>query len=240
MKTPVSQYFDSIADDYDHRYDANARPYHSYLHQQRLRIATRDIDFAGQRILDIGAGTGSLYDLITQQLADPDYFACDVSEEMLAQSRIPRQQRAVGGITEIIPPHAAFDLIFMLGVSTYLPPEAWQAVLARVTTLLAPEGRFIVSFTNPRCLDWHVRTMIRRVWRGKGVLGQSFQTFAYLPDVATPPLRLHHAEWYNASVTPINTLLPNLSLRVARWADKHLPEGLRSLCCADIVAIYTR
>ena len=159
---------------------------------------------------------------------------------MLAQSRIPEQQRAVGGITEIIPPHAAFDLIFMLGVSTYLPPEVWQSVLTRVATLLAPEGRFIVSFTNPRCLDWHVRTMIRRVWRGKGVLGQSFQTFAYLPDVATPPLRLHHAEWYNASVTPINTLLPNLSLRVARWADKHLPEGLRSLCCADIVAIYTR
>lgn len=240
MKTPVSQYFDSIADDYDHRYDPSERPYHSYLHQQRLRIAVRDIDFAGQRILDIGAGTGPVYNFITQQLADPDYFACDVSEEMLARSGIPPHQRAVGDITEITPPHAAFDLIFMLGVSTYLPPEAWQSVLARVTTLLAPDGRFIVSFTNPRCIDWHVRTMIRSVWRGKGVLGQSFQTFAYLPDVATPPLRLKHAEWYNASLTPINTLLPNLSLWVARWADKYLPNGLRPLCCADIVAVYAK
>jgi SAM-dependent methyltransferase len=156
MKTPVSQYFDSIADDYDHRYDASARPYHSYLHQQRLQIAAGDIDFAGRRILDIGAGTGSLYDFIVQRVPDPDYFACDVSGEMLAQSRIPPQRRAVGGITEISPPHAAFDLIFMLGVSTYLSPEAWQAVLTRVTTLLAPDGRFIVSFTNPRSLDWHV------------------------------------------------------------------------------------
>jgi SAM-dependent methyltransferase len=240
MKTPVSQYFDSIADDYDHRYDASERPYHSYLHQQRLRIAVRDIDFAGQRILDIGAGTGPVYNFITQQLADPDYFACDVSEEMLARSRIPPHQRAVGDITEITPPHAAFDLIFMLGVSTYLPPEAWQSVLARVTTLLAPDGRFIVSFTNPRCIDWHVRAMIRSVWRGKGVLGQSFQTFAYLPDVATPSLRLKHVEWYNASLTPINTLLPNPSLWLARWADKYLPNGLRPLCCADIVAIYAK
>jgi SAM-dependent methyltransferase len=238
MKTPVSQYFDSIADDYDHRYDASARPYHSYLHQQRLQIAAGDIDFAGRRILDIGAGTGSLYDFIVQRVPDPDYFACDVSGEMLAQSRIPPQRRAVGGITEISPPHAAFDLIFMLGVSTYLSPEAWQAVLTRVTTLLAPDGRFIVSFTNPRSLDWHVRSMIRRVWRGKGVLGQSFETFAYLPKVATPSLQLHHAEWYNASLTPINTVLPRLSFRVAKWADKHLPEGLRPLCCADIVAIY--
>jgi len=240
MKTPVSQYFDSIAGDYDHRYDSSERPYHSYLHQQRLRIAVRDIDFADQRILDIGAGTGPVYDLVTQQVADPDYFACDISAEMLAQSKIPPQQRAVGDITEITPPPAAFDLIFMLGVSTYLPPEAWQSVLSRVTTLLAPDGRFIVSFTNPRCLDWHVRAMIRSVWRGKGVLGQSFQTFAYLPDVATPPLRLHHAEWYNASLTPMNTLLPNLSLWVASWADKYLPKGLRPLCCADIVAVYTK
>lgn len=240
MKSPVSQYFDSIADDYDHRYDASERPYHSYLHQQRLRIALRGIDFAGQRILDIGAGTGPVYNCITQQLADPDYFACDVSAEMLARSRIPPHQRAVGDVTEIVPPHPSFDLIFMLGVSTYLSPEAWQKVLARVATLLAPDGRFIVSFTNPRCLDWHVRTMIRRVWRGKGILGQSFQTFAYLPDVATPPLRLQHAEWYNASLTPINTLLPALSLWVARSADKHLPGVLRSLCCADIVATYTR
>lgn len=240
MKTPVSQYFDSIANDYDHRYDASARPYHSYLHQQRLRIAAGGIDFAGRRILDIGAGTGSLYDFIVQRVPDPDYFACDVSEEMLAQSKIPRQRRAVGEVAEIIPPHAAFDLIFMLGVSTYLSPEAWQAVLARVTILLAPEGRFIVSYTNPRSLDWHVRSMIRRVWRGKGVLGQSFETFAYLPDIATPPLRLHRADWYNASLTPVNTLLPRLSFWLARWADKHLRAGLRPLCCADIVAVYRK
>ena len=240
MKTPVSQYFDSIADDYDHRYDASARPYHSYLHQQRLRIATRDIDFAGQRILDIGAGTGSLYDVITRNLADPDYFACDISAEMLEQSRIPPQQRTVGEITEINPPHAAFDLIFMLGVSTYLSPEVWQSVLARVASLLAPDGRFIVSFTNPRSLDWHVRTLIRRVWRGKGVLGQSFQTYAYLPGVATPPLQLDHADWYNASLTPINTLLPTLSFWLARWSDKHLSKGFRSIFCADIVAVYRR
>jgi hypothetical protein len=159
---------------------------------------------------------------------------------MLARSRIPPHQRAVGDIAEITPPYSAFDLIFMLGVSTYLSPEAWQTMLARVATLLAPEGRFVVSFTNPRSLDWNVRSMIRRVWRGKGVLGQSFQTFAYSPDIATPPLRLHHAEWYNASLTPINTLLPRLSFWVARWADKHLPEGLRPVCCADIVAVYTK
>lgn len=240
MKTPVSQYFDSIADDYDHRYDERARPYHSYLHQQRLRIATRDIDFAGQRILDIGAGTGSLYDVITRTVADPDYFACDISAEMLEQSRIPPQQRSVGGITEVTPPHAEFDLIFMLGVSTYLSPEAWKSVLARVDVLLAPDGRFIVSYTNPRSLDWYVRTLIRRVWRGKGVLGQAFQTFAYLPNVATPPLQLDHADWYNASLTPINTLSPTFSFWLARSADNHLPAWLKSLCCADIVAVYKR
>ena len=115
-----------------------------------------------------------------------------------------------------------------------------QSALTRIASLLAAEGSFIVSFTNPSCLDWHVRAMIRRVWRGRGVLGQSFQTFAYLPDTATPPLRLRHAEWYNASLTPINTLLPTLSLWVARSADQRLPTFLRPLCCADIVARYTR
>jgi SAM-dependent methyltransferase len=238
MTTPVSEYFDSIAVDYDHRYDASTRPYHSYLHQQRLCIAGRGIDFAGKRILDIGAGTGPVYNLITQGVSDPDYFACDISAEMLSKSRIPPQQRAVGDICEVVTPHETFDLIFMLGVSTYLSPQAWDSLLARVTTLLAPEGRFVVSFTNPHCLDWRIRGLIRRVWRGKGVLGQEFETFAYLPEVATPPLRLHHAEWYNASVTPFNTLLPNLSIWFARWADRHLPDSLRLICCADIVAVY--
>lgn len=240
MRTPVSQYFDSIADDYDHRYDLNERPYHSYLHRQRLHLAANGIDFSGMRVLDIGAGTGPVYNFITQKIADPDYFACDISAEMLANSKIPLHQRAVGDLSAITTPHEAFDLIFMLGVSTYLSPEAWDAALTRVKSLLAPDGRFIVSFTNPQSIDWHVRNAIRRVWRGKGVLGQSFQTFAYLPDSATPRLRLLQAEWYNASLTPFNTLLPTLSLWMARLADKHLPNRIRPLCCADIVAVYTR
>jgi ubiquinone/menaquinone biosynthesis C-methylase UbiE len=240
MKTPVSDYFDSIADDYDHRYDGSERPYHSYLHRKRLGIAVRDINFAGQRILDIGAGTGPVYNHITREVPDPDYFACDVSAEMLGMSRIPPHRRAVGDINEIAPPHAEFDLIFMLGVSTYISPEALKEVLTRVTALLAPKGRFIVSYTNPRCLDWHVRSLIRTVWRGKGVLGQAFQTYAYVPEVATPPLRLQDAQWYNASLTPFNTLLPSLSLWMAKLTDKHLPRALRSLCCADIVASYTK
>ncbi len=240
MRTPVSQYFDSIADDYERRYDASTRPYHSYLHQQRLAIAVRGIDFAGQRILDIGAGTGPVYNVITQTIAEPDYFACDISADMLAQSKIPLEKRAVGDISEIATPHEAFDLIFMLGVSTYLSPAALESLLARVAALLAPGGRFIVSFTNPGCLDWRVRSLIRRLWRGKGVLGQQFETFAYLPEVATPPLRMQHVEFYNASVTPFNTLLPTLSIWIARWADRHLPNTLRRACCADIVAVYGR
>lgn len=239
METPVSRYFDQIAGDYRRRYDLSARPYHRYLHHQRLKIAMAGLHFEGKRILDVGAGTGSLYDAICKQVSEPEYFACDVSGEMLRQSNIPESRRAVGALGEVTLPHASFDLAFMLGVSTYLDAVQLNETLRAITANLAPGGVFVISFTNPRSLDWHLRSLIRRFWRGRGVIGQSFETHGYLPEAVPLPLRLVRAEWYNFSLTPLNTLLPAASARIAEWGDRRLPEALRRPVCADIVARYT-
>lgn len=197
------------------------------------------LSFTGKRILDIGAGTGALYDAICEVAADPDYFACDLSGEMLRQSAIPECRRAVGTVADVALPHESFDLIFMLGVSTYLAPKQLSDSLELIASRLSQGGLFVISFSNPRSLDWYVRSFIRRIWRGGGVIGQGFQTHGYLPSDVPEPLRLITAEWYNFSLTPLNTLLPGTSAWIAARADRHLPAAMKVVTCADIVARYS-
>ena len=57
----VSTYFDRISSGYSSRY-SDRSAFHSYFFRQRLKAATDRFVFDGKRVLDIGAGTGALYD----------------------------------------------------------------------------------------------------------------------------------------------------------------------------------
>lgn len=228
----VAAYFDEIARDYESRYGTN-RPYHRYLHTERLRLTTEGLHIEGKRVLDIGAGTGPVYEALRGRGCH--YFALDISAEMLAASNIPEAQRFCGSLQDAPLPYPVFDVVFMLGVTTYLPPDELADTLQRVQRLLAPGGVFIVTFTNPRSLDWQIRRFIRLFWRGKGVIGQGFATFAYRPELPDGLFDTCHVHYYNAGITPFNTLLPGLSTNVARLADRLLPTFLKKHACADAV-----
>ena len=236
---PVGSYFDDIASDYAIRYKKE-RPYHYYLFHERLIIATRGIDLNSGCILDVGAGTGGLYDFIRENGGNDNYFAIDVSSQMMAQSRIPDARRRVGKLGEVDLPASEFDCIFILGVSSYLPPAELEMVLRKATELLSPAGKLIVSYSNLRGLDWKIRRLIRYFWRGRGVAGQSFETFAYAPSQLALPqgLRQTSSVWYNSTITPFNTLMPRTSVWFGRMMDRYLPLFMKKVIGADIVVQY--
>lgn len=158
----VALYFDQISADYRKRY-AVQNPYHNFFFRQRLKAATNGIAFDDASVLDIGAGTGALYDELKCRCPSVDYFGCDISGKMLAQSHIPAERAFVGRAHEIVLPRERFDFIFLLGVTTYQDPDelakTWQFIADR----LAPKGVAIISFTNRGSVDHVIRSMMKFV-----------------------------------------------------------------------------
>ncbi|MBK8563697.1 MAG: methyltransferase domain-containing protein [Saprospiraceae bacterium] len=97
----VKNYFDSIASVYPSRYFKKSR-YHHYFFTQRIQDAIIEIDdFSGKSILDIGAGTGALYDVLKVKLQHFRYKAVDISPEMLSNSNIPIEDQIIGDVTSL-------------------------------------------------------------------------------------------------------------------------------------------
>jgi SAM-dependent methyltransferase len=242
----VAAYFDQISSGYSNRY-GNQNPFHSYFFRQRLKAATESYEFDGKIVLDIGAGTGALYDELIRRCPNVDYLACDISAEMLAQSAIPADRTFVGRASQIALPRDRFDFIYSLGVSTYQDPTELAGNWRLIADRLAPDGTAVVSFTNRGALDHAMRTAMRIIKPlvRNGVFGQSFATYAYGPaDIEAMAeavgLRVARVVYLNQTVSPFNTLLPKPSVALARMIEQHAPRAALPLLSADFVVFAAR
>ncbi len=219
----VRDFFDRIADSYGEKY-GGTDAFHEYFFRERLAEATRGMDLAGRRVLDIGAGTGNLYDRLVDIEPALDYFATDISPAMLANSRIPADRRFVGRIEEITLPVPAVDLVFLLGVTSYLTEPDMGSLFAKVHELLSAGGLVVVTFTNAASLDWKLRRTAKLLGRwlmpSRTVLGQSFTTNACrLADarrLTAGRFTVEEVRYLNHTVFPFNQLLRSTSVRLAK------------------------
>lgn len=237
----VAAYFDRISSGYSDRY-GDRNPFHSYFFRQRLKAATAPFAFDGKSVLDIGAGTGALYDELIRRCPGVDYFACDISADMLAQSAIPPERTFVGSAAQIALPRNRFDFIYSLGVTTYQDPAELASNWRFIADHLAPGGTAVVSFTNRTALDHAMRTAMKiaKPLVRTGVFGQSFATYAYrlteVEDMArVVGLRVARAVFLNQTVSPFNTLAPRPSVALARLIERHAPAAVLPLLSADFV-----
>jgi len=242
----VAAYFDQISGSYSDRY-GDRNPFHSYFFGQRLKAATAGFAFDGRSVLDIGAGTGALYDELIRRHPTIDYFACDISAEMLAQRAIPADRAFVGRLSNVSLPRDRFDFIYSLGVTTYQDPaelaDTWRFIGAR----LEPGGTAVISFTNRGSLDHVMRTAMRIVKPvvKKGVFAQSFATYAYrlagIEDMARAVgLRMTRVAFLNQTFSPFNTLMPKPSVTLARMIEQHAPATMLPLLSADFIVFAER
>lgn len=120
---------------------------------------------AGQRCLDLGAGTGFLSIPLAQQGAS--VLAVDLSPAMLeslakraadAGVTVQTQAQDMAGLQ--LPPQS-FDLIVSNYAMHYLSDDEKRALLRRVLDWLAPGGRFVMSdMMLGRSLDTHHRRVL--------------------------------------------------------------------------------
>lgn len=237
----VATYFDSISAGYRARY-SEQNPFHEYFFKERLRIATAGFDFEGKTILDIGAGTGALYDRL-RDIDDLDYWACDISPQMLSHSSIPQQRILIGPAPLLQSPRERFDFIFSLGVTSYQTTQEMNDDLHFIARRLTEDGTAIVTFTHRRSLDHLARSALRlvRPLAKRGVIGQAFPMFAYSADeiqtaAQSAGLSVTKTIFMNHTISPFNVLLPKPSVAISRLIERR-PVPLLS---ADIVTFLKR
>ena len=242
----VALYFDQISTEYGFRFGSQ-KPYHNYFFRQRLSAAVDRFAFNHRSVLDIGAGTGSLYDELSRRFPEVDYFGCDISSQMLAQSNIPPDRAFVGRAQDVSLPRQQFDFIFSLGVTTYQEPaeleETWRFIDGR----LAPNGTAIISFTNRGSVDHLVRSMVKlaQPLAKQGVFGQSFSTHAYNVDeikhmAQAVGLRITRSAFLNQTLSPFNTLLPKPSVAAAKLIERFTPSAALPVLSADFLVFAER
>lgn len=220
----VAEFFDGIAKEYSHRY-GDADSFHSYFFNERLAEAIGLRPLGSRTVLDIGAGTGQLYDRLISLEPELDYYAIDIAEGMLNESRIPPDRRFVGEFGKVKLPVKQFDLIFLLGVTTYIDDIALRRLMEAIRSSLADDGRVVVTFTNRLSADWTMRRLFRLLPRslfGRNyVLTQDFNIYTRsLGDVRKLIKGLFADEelrWLNHTIFPFNRIFKSGSVKAAKW-----------------------
>lgn len=153
-----------------HIYDATRRYY--LLGRDRLLAELRPE--SGQRVLEIGCGTGRNLVQAARMYPSAAFYGLDVSTEMLTQAisaigraglnrsvRVAHGDATSFGAQAVFGQAIAFDHV-MISYSLSMIPN-WTAVIDRAIANLGPGGRLhIVDFGDQRRLPRLGRTLLRR------------------------------------------------------------------------------
>ncbi len=242
----VTTFFDRQAAGYRLKY-SERQPYLRHVFKERIRLATAALPLRNCSVLDIGAGTGALYEHLEGRLDAGRYYACDISAGMLAHSRIPEHQRFTGTVTDLPRPEKPFDYIFLLGVTTYMEKEELRRTLAFIEEHLSAKGKAVLSFTNRRSLDFRLRRLFRPLIRrsGRGVAGQAFPVQAYKEEqinpLLPPGLTIADVKYFNFVIPPFEKLSPHLSVRLSRYfTAEALSPPLQRFLLADFLVFLEK
>ncbi len=102
----------------------------------------------GQRVLDIGCGTGSLVVQLLKLHPETDATGLDPDPKALARAKRKADRAGVSpaldvGFSDDLPyPDASFDFVFSSFMFHHLTPQEQQATLAEVRRVLKPGGSF--------------------------------------------------------------------------------------------------
>ena len=232
-------FFDQLAPTYRKRF---SHPFLGYYFNERLNAATIGFDPNGKTILDVGTGTGALYDFLKAQNTSFEFWGSDISSRMLEESSIPPDRQLHGNIAEVLPADFQADAIFMLGVTTYLSKQELSDHLKLFHSILVENGKVVLSFTHRPSLDFRLRQLVKmftpKKWRVGKVL--SLPVSAYSRSEAISLMQdfsLLEVLWLNQTIPPFNRRFPKISIQFARFLKKNLPAFLLPVFSSDFLLV---
>ena len=173
--------------------------------EEALRQTVEHADLAdGQSILELGCGWGSLSLWMARQFPHSPVVAVSNSNsqreyiESEAQLRDLRNLRVITSDMNGFDPHQKFDRI--VSVEMFEHMMNWRALLTRVRSWLAPDGRFFMHVFTHRAGAYLFDRSNREDW-----IAQHFFTGGVMPS--------HHLVWQYADVLEVE--------KEWRWSGTH-------------------
>jgi SAM-dependent methyltransferase len=224
--SPTHSFFDHIAKEYNRKWE---QPYLRYFFLRRMELATSGFSPDGKRILDVGAGTGWLYDYLKEPGEELDYQGLDISENMLRESKIPEDRRIIGNILDLALPSESFDTIFALGLTTYFKKKELELFFNKINDLLRSGGIALVSFTNPMSLDVQFRKglgFFSFLFPKNTLAGAGLSRFTYAPfrvrKALPEPLILNKVQYFSPTLPFLSNLSPKTAACWSPWMENLL------------------
>ncbi len=167
----------------------------------------------GERILDVGCGTGTLTAVIAD--SEAEVVGIDAAESMVEQARkrYPDLTFEVADAREYEPD--AFDAVFSNAALHWIPEEDHDAVLSMVSEALGETGRFVAEFGG----RGNVRRVERAVRAELDARGYDTDHSWYFPSVGeyAPRLAAHGLEVTDAALFDRPTELDGGESGLREW-----------------------
>jgi len=235
----LARFFDKLSRGYNSRY-SKSHPYLNWFFSDRI-LKSIPCNFpTGSKVLDIGAGTGALYDYLITHDHVIDYYAVDISFGMLSESSIPIERRFVGSVYDVPSINQCYDSIFCLGVTSYLTQDEvvpfieWQKDHV-------DNGFVIVSFSNRYSVGMFFYLVFKWVLSflrfNNNVIGLQ-SSFSYLS--ISEALELFDGfeceiSLLNQGVFPLTKIFPRLSVFLAVHFFSRLPFHIQKFFSSDFL-----
>lgn len=203
---------------------------HSYVFEYGEDVVSLLKPEDGERILDLGCGTGHLTALIAESGAT--VVGLDASEAMVAQAReIHSDCEFVHADAQSYSFDEPFDAVFSNAALHWITDQ--DAVLQRITESLIPGGRFVAELGGAGNIDAIV-SAVREVADDEGFVVDMPWYFPTIAEYATA-LEFHGLETRFATLFDRPTPLENGSDGLAEWFNMFgdglfdsIPEAERS------------
>jgi len=123
---------------------------HAFVYQLAADLLNLLAPQPGERIVDLGCGTGPLTAKIAE--AGAEVLGLDLSPQMVAQASasFPKLRFAVADATSFSVPEPV-DAVFSNATLHWVQPP--QAAVARIAAALKPGGRFVAEFGGQGCVQ---------------------------------------------------------------------------------------
>jgi ubiquinone/menaquinone biosynthesis C-methylase UbiE len=150
VRQAVGAVYEAIAAEYDQRLAGSG--------QADELIGTAESEFvlgrvtAGERVLDLGCGTGRY--LVPLAAAGARVTGMDLAEAMLSQARCKLEEAGLtaelrqGDLTDLPFPAGGFEVVVSTLTLMHLPLADRQRVFSEMARVLAPGGRILLSVKN--------------------------------------------------------------------------------------------
>lgn len=139
----------------------------SYLKVTTSKVAAVANITSGDKILDLGCGTGELLFKLAQKFPSArELIGIDISEEMLKQAKIKLDSfksvsLQLGDIEQISYPNEYFDLIVSIGVMHYV--RSPEMMIKEALRVLKTGGRFLLVDMAQESLTTKISSALRKM-----------------------------------------------------------------------------